>query len=73
MWPDFEAQELVGFLVQGFVEFFSCREGLGHSPSLELKKTFTAIRKPTVRAFRELGQGLASGAPQAWSLATFLP
>jgi hypothetical protein len=35
--------------------------------------TFTAIRKPTVRAFRELGQGLASGAPQAWSLATFLP
>lgn len=42
------------------MEFFSCREGLGHSPSLELKKTFTAIRKPTVRALRKSGSGALS-------------
>lgn len=41
-------------------------EGLGHSNTLELKNTFTAIRKSTVRALRKSGG-------RAWSLELLRP
>lgn len=48
-----KAQGLAGFLVKGLVGIFSRRVGPNHSPTLELRMTFTATRKPTVTALRE--------------------